>query len=206
MRYVENNLRLNEHIVAKAKISWTVTAMVFVRALIMLAIGFAIWSGTKNTIEINPSDWASLLPPDMSSSITQDNPPIIINLKQMNPIAFWIFWGAIVFFQMLYRLLKINAIELVVTDRKIVGKTGIIWSKSVDAYLEKIDYFIIHESLFGRLFNYAVIEIGTTASKIKFDYISNANDFKNVVMDCIDRKKTGDMNIQARMISSESLK
>ena len=70
-----------------------------------------------------------------------------------------------------------------------------------DAFLEKIDYFAIRESLGGRLFNYATIEIGTTSSKVCFPYIEYASYFKNTVMDCIDRKKNYDMSVQARLIN-----
>lgn len=243
MKYVEKNLRRNEHIVAKAKVSWTVMALVIIRALIFMLIGLAIWSGlndpalkgTTQNIELNFSGLVSALPgsaveptpstetgliihyygdellrptavPENMYSVPAPAVPdtLSVAVKVPDPTVFIIIWSAVIVIWVIYKALSISAVELAVTDKKLVGKTGIIRSVSVDAYLEKIDYFMIRESLFGRLFNYAVIEIGTTSAKIRFPYIEYASSFKNAVMECIDRKKYGDMTSQARLITENS--
>jgi len=202
MRYVEKHLRLNEHPVDKAKVSWTVTAAVIIRAVVILLIGYGIWNGMKDPIELNIPEITASLPPEVTGSLNPDLTNIIISLKKPSLLSFMGGWGVLTLLQLVYRILSISAVELLVTDKKIVGKTGIIKSVSVDAFLDKIDYFMIRESLWGRIFNYAVIEIGTTSSKVRFPYITNASEFKNIVMDCIDKKKLADMTAQANLIAS----
>ena len=237
MKYVEKNLRGSEHIVAKAKVSWTVMALEIIRAVILMLIGLAFWSGLNDplyrgseqtfsldltgfssapgTVAVTPTVETGLIihypgeelirptavpEPGYPVQIPPVQGPVNITLKMPDPTAFLIVWTVLVVIRVIYKALSISAVELAVTDRKIVGKTGIIRSVSVDAFLEKIDYFMIRESLLGRVFNYAVIEIGTTSSKIRFPYIEYASYFRNAVMDCIDRRKYNDMVSQAKLI------
>ena len=245
MKYVEKNLRVNEHVVAKAKVSWTVMALVVIRAAIFMLIGLALWRELKDPANLNdageltlnlnfnrfiPAETAEpaetreepkteLIVHKRGDSETDSVPQITLpgsgNLPleritepvqrsysvKVDPTIFLAVWGFLAVCYIIYKALSISAIELAVTEKKIIGKTGIINSRSTDAFLEKIDYFAIRESLGGRLFNYATIEIGTTSSRVRFPYIEYASFFKNTVMDCIDRKKYNDMVTQARLIS-----
>ena len=239
MKYVEKNLRVNEHVVAKAKVSWTVMALVIVRAVIFMLIGLVLCRELKDPANLNDAGELSLnlnldrfIPMQTIEPVevteepktelivhrrgdTEIGPTPEINLSsekivkpaqvsysvKVNPTIFLAVWSFLAVCYIVYKALSISAIELAVTEKKIIGKTGIIKSRSTDAFLEKIDYFTIRESLFGRLFNYATIEIGTTSSKVRFPYIEYASFFKNTVMDCIDRKKYNDMTAQARMIT-----
>ncbi len=56
--------------------------------------------------------------------------------------------------------------ELGVINKKIIGKTGIIFNKSLDAYLDKIDNFSVSESFFGKLFGYATIRVCTNSAEL----------------------------------------
>ena len=89
-------------------------------------------------------------------------------------------------------------IELGVTNKKLIGKTGIIRHNSLDAYLEKIDNFSINETLGGKLFGYATIQICTTSAKLTFPGIKDAIAFKNIVMDCVDLREDAKMEMQAK--------
>lgn len=204
MRYVEKHLRLNEHVIDRAKVSWTVMAAAIIRAVLFLLAGYGVWRGLKDPVDLNLSQIAAFLSVEFPASMAPDGTDLIITLKQPKLILFMGIWGGLILCQLIYRILSINAVELAVTDKKIVGKTGIIRSKSVDAFLDRIDHFTIHESLLGRIFNYAMIEIGTTSSRIRFPYISNASDFRNIVMDCIDKKKYIEMSAQANLITNDA--
>ena len=242
MKYVEKNLRVNEHVVAKAKVSWTVMALVVIRAVIFMLIGLVLWRELKDPANLNDAGELNLeinisrfvpaqtaepaekeqktelivhkwgnsetnpLPeitlPGEQAEIPSPAAPTAINYSiKVDPTIFLAVWGFLAVCYIIYKALSISAVELAVTEKKIVGKTGIIYSRSTDAFLDKIDYFAIRESLGGRLFNYATIEIGTTSSKVRFPYIEYASYFRNTVMDCIDRKKNYDMSVQARLIN-----
>ncbi|MBO4292126.1 MAG: PH domain-containing protein [Lachnospiraceae bacterium] len=239
MKYVEKNLRINEHVVAKAKVSWTVMAMVVVRAIIFMLIGLALWKALQDPSNLNDAgeltlnlNYSRFIPAQTAEPVGVKEEPkteLIVHSRgdsetntvpeislpgektaeptqvsytvKVNPTIFLAVWGSLAVCYIVYKALSISAVELAVTEKKIVGKTGIINSRSTDAFLEKIDYFAIKESLAGRLFNYATIEIGTTSSKVRFPYIEYASYFKNTVMDCIDRKKYNDMVTQAKLIT-----
>lgn len=95
--------------------------------------------------------------------------------------------------------------ELGVTNKKIIGKTGIIFNKSLDAYLDKIDNFSVSESFFGKLFGYATIRVCTNSAVLNFPGIKDAMAFKNTVMDCIDRREIERFNLQAQAMSGKPL-
>ncbi|MBQ6509126.1 MAG: PH domain-containing protein [Flexilinea sp.] len=245
MKYVEKNLRINEHVVAKAKVSWTVMALVVIRAIIFMLIGLVLWRELKDPANLNEAgeltlnlNYSRFIPAETAQPIKEESvieepkTELIVHSRgdsesnalpqislpgekkeeepvqtsytvkvKVNPTIFLAVWGFLAACYIVYKALSISAVELAVTEKKIVGKTGIIYSRSTDAFLEKIDYFAIRESLWGRLFNYATIEIGTTSSRVRFPYIEYASFFKNTVMDCIDRKKYNDMASQAKLIT-----
>ena len=183
MKYTEKNLRVNEHVVAKAKVSWTVMALVIIRAVIFMLIGLVIWRELKDPTNLNdagelnlnlnldliiPSETAAPIPgseepkteliihnrgdsetgsiPEISlPGETIKKPAQVSYALKVNPTVFLTVWGFIAVCYIVYKALSISAIELVVTEKKIVGKTGIINSRSTDAFLEKIDYFAIRE-------------------------------------------------------------
>ena len=205
MRYVDKHLRLNEHLVEKAKVSWTVTAAYVIRAAVFALIGYWIWKELPDPIVLKLSEITAGIPVEVTGTGGAEAPEwtnLIITLQKPGMILFMGIWGGLTLCQLIYRILSIQAVELAVTDKKVVGKKGIIRSVSVDAFLEKIDHFMIRESLLGRIFNFAEIEIGTTSSAVRFPYITNASDFKNTVMECIDKKKLAEMTSQANLITN----
>ncbi|MBR1864144.1 MAG: PH domain-containing protein [Ruminococcus sp.] len=121
---------------------------------------------------------------------------IIIGAVAKHPV-----WGILIGLVLVgLRVLGIMSVELGVTDKKIIGKTGVIMANSLDTYLEKIDNFSINESLAGKIFGYATIQICTTSSRLRFACVKDAMAFKNLVMDCIDQKEANKMGLQAQMI------
>lgn len=111
-------------------------------------------------------------------------------------------WGAIGVLAcaiiIVLKVLQLKSIELGVTNKKIIGKTGVIIANSLDTYLEKIDNFSISETLGGKLFGYSTIQICTTSAKLRFNGVKDAMAFKNLVMDCIDARETEKFALQAQ--------
>ena len=99
--------------------------------------------------------------------------------------------------------LKVKSVELGVTNKKIIGKTGVIIANSLDTYLEKIDNFSISETLGGKIFGYSTIMICTTSAKLRFTGIKDAMQFKNTVMDCIDAREQEKFEMQAAAMRAQ---
>ncbi|HEX4296063.1 MAG TPA: PH domain-containing protein [Rhizomicrobium sp.] len=72
--------------------------------------------------------------------------------------------------------------ELTVTDRKVIGKWGFIRRDTIEQRLETVDATLVHQSLFGRLFNFGNIVVrgsGTTNTPIRM--IAKPLDFRKAV-------------------------
>lgn len=97
----------------------------------------------------------------------------------------------------------IKNIELAVTNKKLIGKTGmflgIFFSHSVDTWLEKLDNISITESFFGNIFGYATIEIHTNSAKFRFTHVKDAIAFKHTIMDQVESKEYSKMQSQANI-------
>lgn len=79
-------------------------------------------------------------------------------------------------------IIDILSTELGLTEKRIIGKRGLIKTISLDAPLNKINDIEINQNLFGKIFRYSTIKISTSSSKYCFRYIKNANEFKNETM------------------------
>ncbi len=92
---------------------------------------------------------------------------------------------------------KFNACELALTNKRIVGKIGVLHTQALDAPLNKIQNVGVTQKLMGKIFNYSLVEIDTAAGKYMFDFIKNADAFKGMVMAQIDQYEEDRMKQQA---------
>lgn len=141
-----------------------------------------------------------------------------ISLIPLIPVAIWaviiliigivigstaVLWA--VLFDIVYvvlSVLRIKSVELGITNKKVIGKTGVIMANSLDTYLEKVDNISVSETLGGKIFGYATVQICTTSAKLRFPYVVAAFDFKNVAMDQIERREHDKMAMQAQIMSN----
>lgn len=69
--------------------------------------------------------------------------------------------------------------EFVVTNKRIICKTGLFSRKTLEMNLNKIETVNVDQSVFGRLFGYGTITIiGTGGTKESFPDIGNATEFR----------------------------
>lgn len=138
-------------------------------------------------------------------------PFIILVLSIVAGVIFFSFYmiiiGAIIF---LYFLLKFLTINLAVTNKRVIGKVGIISINALDMHIEKIDHVQVQAGLLGRLFKYyslKVISVGGAgynskgAGKSTFVGIKNAHEFKNIVTEAIEKHAEEARKAQAEEIA-----
>lgn len=82
--------------------------------------------------------------------------------------------------------LPLKTTELILTNKKIIGKTGIINTKVMDSPLNKINNISVEQGLGGKIFGYGKIVITTAAGNYNFSYISQPDVFRSAVMNQID--------------------
>ena len=84
------------------------------------------------------------------------------------------------------KFLRINNTELGLTNKKVMGKYGIVNTKVMDSPLNKINSISVEQGLGGKIFGYAKIVISTSSGGYNFNYIKNADSFRSAVMEQID--------------------
>lgn len=92
---------------------------------------------------------------------------------------------------------KFNAVELAITNKRIIGKIGVANTQALDAPLNKIQNVSVSQPLFGKIFNYGTVTIDTAAGKFVFSAIKNANAFKNMILAQIDQYEEDRVKQQA---------
>lgn len=79
-----------------------------------------------------------------------------------------------------------NCIELIVTNKRIVRKSGVFHTQAFDVPLSKILNVYVETTFWGRVFNTNKIRINTAIGVI-IDKLADADDFKNTILGQIDQ-------------------
>lgn len=98
-------------------------------------------------------------------------------------------------------LVGILKTELALTNKRLVGKLGIINTKSLDAPLNKINNISLSQGLFGKIFGYSKIDVSTSSGNFIFKYIKSADALKNMIMEQIDIAEEERIRIQAERMN-----
>lgn len=102
----------------------------------------------------------------------------------------------------LIKTIQFYSIELAITNKRIIGKTGVVNTSSLDSPLNKIQNVAVKQPFFGKLFNYADVTITTAAGSYSFGAIKNAEAFKNMVLAQIDQYEEDRVKQQASEMAS----
>lgn len=87
--------------------------------------------------------------------------------------------------------------ELVITNKRIVGKIGVLNTKSLDAPLNKIQNVSVDQPFFGKIFNFGTVKVNTAAGTFEFAAVKNADAFKGMVLAQIDQYEEDRVKQQA---------
>ena len=103
---------------------------------------------------------------------------------------FWIwrvllvpFYGIGIFLIISGIMYKVST-EIGCTNKRVFGKTGVIFRKTIDIRLDKVEAIMVSQSLISRFFRYgSVTVIGTGGTKGKFKYIVSPLIFRKRVQE-----------------------
>ena len=129
-------------------------------------------------------------------------------LNVLNLVWSWVI--GILFFWLLlipvFKAIKATMIycntELSITNKRIIGKTGLANSGSLDAPLDKIQNVSVTSTLGGKIFNYGTVQINTAAGKFLFGGVKNADSFKNMITVAIDEAEEEKAKHQAEEMAA----
>ena len=97
--------------------------------------------------------------------------------------------------------LMIKNTELGLTNKKILGKYGVINTKAMDSPIGKVNSVTVEQGLGGKIFGYAKIVISTSSGGYTFNYIKNADSFRAAVMEQIDIAEEEKLRKQAEQLA-----
>ncbi|MDE5666688.1 MAG: PH domain-containing protein [Clostridia bacterium] len=97
--------------------------------------------------------------------------------------------------------IQFNHVELAITTKRVVGKTGVFNTKSLDAPLNKVQNVSVTQKLSGKIFNFSTVKITTAAGELAFGAIKNGEAFKSMLMSQIDQFEEDRIKLQATQMA-----
>ena len=98
-------------------------------------------------------------------------------------------------------IIKFFTTKLIITNKRVSGKTGLINTNELDSPLNKINGIQVKQGLFGKIFNYGTVSITTASSVFNFDMISRPNEFKSILNNQIEKYDEERIEMQAQKMA-----
>ncbi len=96
-------------------------------------------------------------------------------------------------------LIRRNATELAVTDRRVIAKFGFIRRSTVELNLAKVESIRVEQTVMGRIFNYgSIIVTGTGSTMDPIAFISDPIRFRQAVQSATDAMQGVGRSVPAR--------
>lgn len=202
-KYVEQNLNKNEKLIKKADLSWvpvvvkTIWLLLFVGIYIYLSVQIKNYTAVPEKTEAEKqSEYMSRLLDEVygQNNVKDSADDVVDEVVDAATKAFWtatapVFKNMTLYFIIFTGIIAVGGLinhyttELAYTDKRLVGKVGVIGTTSMDAPLNKIQSVNVSSGLFGKIFNYGNVRIVTAgADKYRFKYIKDCDVFKSSVM------------------------
>ena len=119
----------------------------------------------------------------------------------------YIIWAVLLCWTIIYpiyaiiQIIGLKHLELGFTNKRLMGKTGIIRTNQLDSPLNKVDSVNINHGFFGRIFGYGTIVVSSTSSKFIFTHIKSPEIFRSKLMQQIETFDEDKIKKQAEMMA-----
>lgn len=98
--------------------------------------------------------------------------------------GFLIFLGLLL---LIIAVIRVLTTELVLTNKRVIAKTGFIRRNTIELRLEKVEGFMVNQGILGRIFNYgSVLVSGTGGIRTPIPFIYHPTEFRMVVNEFIE--------------------
>lgn len=193
MDYIQSNLGSGEKVLIRAKVNWLAVVAPFLWGVIVEAAYIVL--------RILVFGLLSELITNMfggDSSSDGGNTAFSVVKIIITVILHFIGWWPTI-----KKILRLLTTKLAVTNRRVIGKTGILSIRTIDFHIDKIDNVSYNAGFWGNLFHYYTIRIaGTSGNSKTVELISNAQAFKNTVNDAIEKHAEEARKAQAAEIAA----
>lgn len=187
MDYIEGNLGTGEKILLRAKVNWLAVAATFLWGVIV-EVAYIVLS----TMVLPQIFGDSASSEDSGTSFLS-----IVKIVITVIVHFLGWWPTI------KRILVISTTKLAVTNKRVIGKTGILSINTIDFHIDKVDNVSYNAGLWGNIFHFYDLTVaGTGDRKRTIRFISNAQAFKNTVSEAIEKHADEARKAQAAEIAA----
>ncbi|MDR1508776.1 MAG: PH domain-containing protein [Synergistaceae bacterium] len=114
-------------------------------------------------------------------------------------ILMFIFIG---FITIIFSIIKFFTTELGFTNKRLVGKMGLINTKSMDSPLNKINNTSVSSGLFGKIFGFGNVAITTSSGAYMYKGIAQPEFFRSALMRQIEKYDEDRIKKQATEMAS----
>ena len=164
MSYADKNLVPGETLLYQTRHHWIV---LFVPVLIGLVLGIPGLLLLVRSVTLRGQHGVAI----GSSTISPQGMAIIGGILLAGGIATWA-----------YGIVKRNATEMAVTNRRVLIKTGIASRRTLDLMLARVESIGVEETVFGRMVGYGTVIVrGTGGTPETFEKIAHPQDFRRNV-------------------------
>ena len=104
------------------------------------------------------------------------------------------------FIWLVIRYIAYKTNDLILTNKRVFGKIGLISTVQMQAPLNKIDAVSYSNGLMGKLIGYGTVQVVTTSSKFKFRFIRDGQTLYNDIFNQLEESETEKRNADAKAI------
>lgn len=201
MGYVEANLQKDEEIVLRAKISRKVIIADFIK-LGLKGLGLII--ATILFSQGPLQGLAELISEELSQILGELG--FLWVLLNVVKVAAWLVYSLFIIVEIL-GIVEILKQELVITQKRIMMKAGLFSVRAIDIPIDKVDNVFYSANFFGSIFHYYNMTVTmTSGEKIILFEMENAREFKNAVLEGVEKYREEQRKAQAEEIAKSMLK
>lgn len=123
--------------------------------------------------------WASCLTPGIVALFL-----LMAGAGADSGFGFFLFFAVLI---MLKPVITMVTTQLIITNKRIYGKVGLINTKTMDVPLNKVNTVAVTSGLGGKIFGYGKLHITCSSGDYNYDLVRNPEVFRVALMEQIDR-------------------
>jgi uncharacterized membrane protein YdbT with pleckstrin-like domain len=134
----------------------------------------------EHVLRVARPHWVAFIPPAAMMGGTLGAALVLLG----HPQPFVVWWGlAVLFLAGLLRFLSLQATEFVITDRRVILKTGFLTRHSSEINNAKVESVDVDQGLLGRLLGFGTVKVhGTGEGVAPFRTVADPLGFRQAIM------------------------
>lgn len=104
---------------------------------------------------------------------------------------------------LIIRFIGYKTNDLILTNKRVFGKSGLISTTQMQSSLKKIDSVSYKNGLIGKLIGYGTVQVATTSSKYRFRFIRDGQSLYNDIFNQLEISESEKIKQNAKAIADE---